>query len=145
MAAVRRARPTPAPEGAPWASVLLAAAATAFALGLLILAASFAGENVLGGGAGRFWARAFAGAGLLTGLFLALLALGLPGAGANAPRRHLPAIAAGAAAGALTGALLLDGASREAALAPLLLLLLALPPVRRGLARLVRRREGRGR
>lgn len=145
MAAVRRARPTPAPEGASWSGLLLAAAATAFALGLLILAASFAGENVLGGGAGRFWARAFAGAGLLTGLFLALLALGLPGAGARAPRRHLPAIAAGAAAGALTGALLLDGASREAALAPLLLLLPALPPVRRGLARLVRRREGRGR
>ncbi len=145
MAAARRARPTPAPEGAPWSGPLLAAAATAFALGLLILAASFAGENVFGGGAGRFWARAFAGAGLLTGLFLALLALGLPGAGARAPRRHLAAIAAGAAAGALTGALLLDGAGREAALAPLLLLLPALPPVRRGLARLVGRRGARGR
>lgn len=143
MAAVRRARPTPAGD-APWSGLLLAAAATAFALGLLILAASFAGENVLGGGAGRFWARAFAGAGLLTGLFLALLALGLPGAGARTPRRHVPAIMAGAAAGALTGALLLDGASREAALAPLLLLLLALPPVRRGIGRigrLVGRRE----
>ena len=148
MAAVGRARPTTPAGDAPWCGLLLAVAATAFALGLLILAASFAGENVLGGGAGRFWARAFAGAGLLTGLFLALLALGLPGAGTRAPRRHLPAIATGAVAGALTGALLLDGAGREAALAPLLLLLLALPPVRRGLMRivcLVGRREGRGR
>ena len=54
-------------------------------------------------------------------------------------RYGIPAVA-GVAAGALMGALLLDGASREAALAPLLLLLLALPPVRRGLGRLAGRR-----
>ena len=157
MAAVRRVRPAPPPrggafprrhaparEGASWAGVPLAAAAAAFALGLLILAASFAGESVLGGGAGRFWARAFAGAGLLTGLFLALLALGLSGEGTGAPRRHVLPAAAGTAAGLLTGALLLDGAGREAALAPLLLLLLALPPVRGGLSRLAGRLAGRG-
>lgn len=144
MAAVRRIRPAPPPRGAPasWAGLPLAAAATAFALGLLILAASFTGENVLGGGAGRFWARVFAGAGLLTGLFLTLLALGLSGEGTEAPRRHALPAAAGAAAGLLTGALLLDGAGREAALAPLLLL--ALPPVRDGLSRLAGRLAGRG-
>ena len=154
---MRRARPAPPPrggafprrgaparEGASWAGLPLAAAATAFALGLLILAASFTGENVLGGGAGRFWARVFAGAGLLTGLFLALLALGLSGEGTDAPRRHAVPAAAGAAAGLLTGALLLDGAAREAALAPLLLLLFALPPVRDGLSRLAGRLAGRG-
>lgn len=157
MAAVRRVRPAPPPRGgavprgggpapsrAGWAGLPLAAAATALALGLLILAASFMGENVPGGGAGRFWARVFAGAGLLTGLFLALLALGLSGGGRDAPRHHALPAAAGAVAGLLTGALLLDGAGREAALAPLLLLLLALPPVRGGLSRLAGRLAGRG-
>ncbi len=157
MAAVRSARrplPPPARYGATrrdgrlhatasWADLLIAFAATALTMGLLILIATFAGENVVGGNAGRLWALTFAGALGLTGLFLTLLGLVLLGERAREPRRYLVPVASGVATGVVVGALMVDGASREAVLAPLLLLLLALPPVRHGIARLRRHQAGR--
>ena len=56
--------------------------------------------------------------------------------------RYPAPAATGIATGALVGALLLDGANPEAVVASLLLLLLAVPPVREGLAWLLRRRTG---
>ncbi len=140
----RRAPLRPAREGGAWADLLLALAAAALAAGALILAATFTGENILGGAAGLFWARVFGVALALTGLFLILLALALHGARAPRPGRYAVPVAAGVGAGVLMGALLLDGASREATVAPLLLILLALPPVRHGLALLAGRRAGGG-
>ena len=155
MAAVRDARrPLPptrggsisrdarVPGAASWADMLIALAATALTMGVLILVATFAGENVAGDDAGRFWALTFAVALGMTGVFLVLLGLVLLGERARERGRYLVPLASGVAAGSLVGALILDGASREAVLAPLLLLLLALPPVRGGLARLMRRQAG---
>ncbi len=111
----------------------------AVTMGVLILAATLTGENVVGGDAGRLWAFTFAGALALAGLFLFLLGLALLGERSRERARYPLPIACGVGAGALAGALILDGASREAVLAPLLLLLPTLPPIRHGLARLMRR------
>ena len=129
-------------QGARWADVLIALAATALTMALLIVVAAFSGENVAGDEAGRFWALTFAGALGLSGLFLVMLGEVLLGEGARQRSRYVVPVASGVAAGGLVGALMLDGAGREAVLAPLLLLLLALPPVRHGLAWLVRRGAG---
>ena len=131
---------------ASWADVLIALAATALSMGVLILVAAFAGENVAGGEAGRVWALIFAGGLALCGLFLVLLGLVLLGERSREGGRYLVPVASGVGAGLVVGALLLEGASRGAVLAPLLLLLLALPPVREGLAWVMRRGPGgRGR
>ena len=139
-AAIRREPRVPAT--ARWADALVALAATALTMAALVLAAALAGENVAGDEAGRLWALTFAGGLGLSGLFLALLGLALLGEGARAGGRYPLPLAIGAATGALTGALLLDGASREAVIASLLPLLLATPPARGALARM--RRGGRG-
>lgn len=130
-------------QTARWADVLVAAAATALTMAALTFAAAFAGENVAGEEAGRFWALLFAGALALCGLFLAALGLVLQGEGAPSGSRHVVPVATGVATGAVVGALLLEGAGREAVL-PLLLLLLATPPVRGALAWILRRQGTRG-
>jgi hypothetical protein len=141
--AIRRG---PTPHAASWADVLLALATTAMAMAVLVLVAAFAGENMAGEQAGRFWALLFAGGLALSGLFLALLGLVLLGDGAGERKRYLVPVATGVATGIIVGALVLDGAGRGTVLAPLLLLLLTTPPVREGLAWLLRRSSGgRGR
>ncbi len=127
---------------ASWADVLIALAATALAMAVLIVVATFSGENVLGGGAGRFWALTFAGALALCGLFLVLLGLVLLGERSREGGRYLVPVASGVGTGLVVGALLLEGASRGAVVAPLLLLVLATPPVREGLAWIMRRGPG---
>ena len=129
-------------RSASWADLLIACAATALAMAVLIVVATFSGENVLGGSAGRFWALTFAGALALCGLFLVLLGLVLLGERSRERGRYLVPVASGVGAGVLVGALVLEGASRGAVLAPLLLLVLALPPVREGLAWIMRRQAG---
>ncbi len=141
-------RGTRMPASARWADALIALAATALTMAALVLAAAFAGENVAGDEAGRLWALTFAGGLGLSGLFLALLGLALLGEGARGGGRYLVPVACGAATGALTGALLLEGASREAVIASLLLLLPATPPARGALGWMRTRRtrsRGRGR
>ena len=141
--AIRR---DPRGQTASWPDVLLALATTALAMAVLILVAALAGENVAGEQAGRFWALLFAGGLGLSGLFLALLGLVLLGEGAGERSRYLVPVAAGGATGIVVGALVLDGAGRGTVLAPLLLLLLATPPVREVLAWLLQRSSGgRGR
>lgn len=137
--AIRR---EPARDAASWTDVLVALAATALAMAVLVLVAAFAGENVAGDEAGRFWALLFAGGLGLSGLFLLLLGLVLLGEGAAERGRYLVPVATGVATGIIVGALVLDGAGRGAVLAPLLLLLLATPPVRQGVAWLLRRSRG---
>ena len=100
--------------GARWSDVPSALAATALTMALLILVAAFAGENVAGGDAGKFWAIVFAAGLGLSGGFLGLLALVLLGDRAREGARYLVPAATGIATGALTGALLLDGANPEA-------------------------------
>lgn len=129
--------------GARWADALVALAVTALTMAALVLAAAFAGENVAGDEAGRLWALTFAGGLGLSGLFLALLGLALLGEGAREGGRYLAPVACGIATGALTGALLLEGASREAVIASLLLLLLATPPVRGAIGWIWSRGRGR--
>ena len=129
-------------KAAGWPDVLIALAATALTMALFVLVAAFAGENVAGDEAGRFWALLFAAGLGLSGLFLAMLGLALLGEGARERGRYLVPLATGIGAGAITGALVLDGASRGAVLAPLLLLLLATPPLREGLGWLLRRGTG---
>lgn len=141
--AIRR---EPARDAASWTDVLIALAGTALAMAVLVLIAAFAGENVAGDEAGRFWALLFAGGLGLSGLFLLLLGLVLLGDAAQERGRYVLPLATGVAAGAIVGALVLNGAGRGAVLAPLLLLLLATPPVRQGVAWLLRRsRGGQGR
>lgn len=130
-------------QTARWADTLVALAATALTMAALTFVAAFAGENVAGDEAGRFWALLFAGALALCGLFLLALGLVLSGEGAREGSRHVLPVATGVATGAIVGALLLDGAGREAVL-PLLLLLLATPPVRGVLAWVSRRQGMRG-
>jgi len=137
--AVRRDASRAAPS---WTDVLVALAATALAMALFVLVAAFAGENVAGDTAGRFWAVLFAAGLGLSGLFLGMLGLVLLGEGAREGGRYLVPVATGIATGAIVGALVLDGASRGAVLAPLLLLLLATPPLREGLGWLLRRGAG---
>ena len=127
---------------ASWTDVLIACAATALAMAVFVLIAAFAGENVAGDTAGRFWAVLFAAGLGLSGLFLGMLGLVLLGEGAREGGRYLVPVATGIATGAIVGALVLDGASRGAVLAPLLLLLLATPPLREGLGWLMRRGIG---
>lgn len=127
---------------ASWTDVLIALAATALAMAVLILIAAFAGENLAGGEAGRYWALLFAGGLGLSGISLLLLGLLLLGEGATERRRYLVPVATGMATGVVVGALVLDGAGRGAVLAPLLLLLLATPPLREGLGWLMRRGAG---
>lgn len=127
---------------AKWTDVLIALAATALAMAVFVLIATFAGENVAGDEAGRFWALLFAAGLGLSGLFLGMLGLVLLGEGAREGGRYLVPVATGIATGAIVGALVLDGASRGAVLAPLLLLLLATPPLREGLGWLMRRGAG---
>ena len=129
-------------QAASWTDVLVALAATALAMAVFVLVATFAGENVAGDGAGRFWALLFAAGLGLSGLFLGMLGLVLLGEGARERGRYLVPVATGIATGAIIGALVLDGASRGAVLAPLLLLLLATPPLREGLGWLMRRGAG---
>ncbi|MXX19656.1 MAG: hypothetical protein F4Z48_09250 [Dehalococcoidia bacterium] len=138
--AVRRAASRAA---ASWTDVLIAHAATALAMAGVVLIATFAGENVAGEEAGRFWALLFAAGLGLSGVFLGMLGLLLLGEGAREGGRYLVPVATGIATGAIVGALVLDGASRGAVLAPLLLLLLATPPLREGLGWLMRRGAGR--
>ncbi|MCY4391673.1 MAG: hypothetical protein OXE43_06430 [Chloroflexi bacterium] len=126
-----------------WTDVLIALAATALAMALLILVAAFAGENVAGDEAGRLWALTFAGGLGLSGLFLALLGVGLLGEDAREGGRYVVPVTVGVATGALVGALMLEGASAGAVLASLLLLLLATPPVRDVLGWIMRRGAGR--
>ncbi len=128
--------------GPSWTDVLIALAATALAMALFVLIAAFAGENLAGGEAGRYWALLFAGGLGLSGVSLLLLGLLLLGEGAAERRRYLVPVATGVATGIVVGALVLDGASRGAVLAPLLLLLLATPPLREGLGWLMRRGAG---
>ncbi len=128
---------------ASWTDVLIALAATALAMALLVLVAAFAGENVAGDQAGRLWALTFAGGLGLSGLFLALLGVGLLGEDAREGGRYVVPIAIGVATGALVGALMLEGASPGAVLASLLVLLLVLPPVRDVLGWFMRRGAGR--
>ncbi len=130
-------------RAASWAGLLVALAATALTMASLTFVAAFAGENVAGEEAGRFWALLFAGALALCGPFLAALGLVLQGEGAPSGSRHVAPVATGVATGAIVGALLLDGAGREAVL-PLLLLLLATPPVRGAVAWVLRRQGTRG-
>ncbi|MCY3881529.1 MAG: hypothetical protein OXG61_05365 [Chloroflexi bacterium] len=137
--AIRR---EPARDAASWTDVLISLAATALAMAVLVLVAAFAGENVAGDEAGRFWALLFAGGLGLSGLFLLLLGLVLLGEGAGERGRYLVPVATGMATGIIVGALVLDGAGRGAVLAPLLLLLLATPPVRQGVAWFLRRSRG---
>ncbi|MYH67546.1 MAG: hypothetical protein F4152_02985 [Dehalococcoidia bacterium] len=137
--AIRR---EPARDAASWTDVLISLAATALAMAVLVLVAAFAGENVAGDEAGRFWARLCAGGRGLSGLFLLLLGLVLLGEGAGERGRYLVPVATGMATGVIVGALVLDGAGRGAVLAPLLLLLLATPPVRQSVAWLLRRSRG---
>ncbi len=125
-----------------WTDVLIALAATALAMALFVLIAAFAGENVAGDTAGRFWALLFAAGLGLSGLFLGMLGLVLLGEGAQERGRYLVPVATGTATGVIVGALVLDGASRGAVLTPLLLLLLATPPLREGLGRLMQRGAG---
>ncbi len=127
---------------ASWTDVLIALAATALAMAVFVLVATFAGENVAGDEAGRFWALLFAAGLGLSGLFLGMLGLVLLGEGAREGGRYLLPVATGIATGAIVGALVLDGASRGAVLAPLLLLLLATPPLREALGWLLRRGSG---
>lgn len=133
-------------RAASWGDVPVALAATALTMAALILVATFTGENVAGGEAGRFWALVFAGGLGLCGLFLSLLGFALrsqpPG-----ERGHIaiPTVI-GVATGTLVGSLLVDGASAGAVLASLLALLLATPPVRDGLSWLMGlTRRGAGR
>ena len=128
---------------ASWTDVLIALAATALAMALLILVAAFAGENVAGDEAGRLWALTFAGGLGLSGLFLALLGVGLLGEDAREGGRYVVPVAVGVATGALVGALMLEGASPGAVLGSLLVLLLVLPPVRDALGWVMRRGAGR--
>ena len=128
-----------------WADVLVALAATALTMAAVTLIAALAGENVAGDEAGRFWALLFAGALALCGLFLVALGLILLGDSAREGGRYVLPVAAGVATGAVVGTLMLDGAAREAVIAPLLLLLLATPPVREALAWLLRRQGPQGR
>ena len=137
--AVRR---DPSRAAASWTDVLIALAATALAMAVFVLIATFAGENVAGDEAGRFWALLFAGGLGLSGLFLGMLGLVLLGEGVREGGRYLVPVATGIATGAIVGALVLDGAGRGAVLAPLLLLLLATPPLREGLGWLMRRGAG---
>lgn len=129
-------------QAASWTDVLIALAATALAMAVFVLVATFAGENVAGDEAGQFWALLFAAGLGLSGLFLGMLGLVLQGEGARERGRYLVPVATGIATGAVVGALVLDGASRGAVLAPLLLLLLATPPLREGLGWLMRRGTG---
>ncbi len=141
--AIRR---DPARDAASWADVLVALATTALTMAVLILVAAFAGENVAGDEAGRFWALLFAAGLGMSGLFLAMLGLVLLGDRARERGRYLVPVATGVPAGVVVGALVLDGAGRGSVLASLLLLLLATPPVREGLAWLLwRSRGGQGR
>ena len=117
----------------------MAVAVTAWTTALLIGGASFLGENILGGDAGRFWARIFAGALALTGLFLTLLALGLMGENIRDRSNYVVPTMVGLAAGGLEGMLLLNGTINLRIVLPLFLLILALRPVRRTISGLIRR------
>lgn len=124
---------------------MLAVAVTAWTTALIVVAASFVGENILGGDAGRFWARAFAAALGLTGLFLTLLALGLTGENIRDRTHYVVPMIVGLGAGVFEGMLLLNGTIDLTILAPLLLLIFALRPVRRGISRIARRQPAAAR
>ncbi len=134
----------PNPTTATWADLLVALAATALTMCLLNLIAAFIGENVAGNGAGRFWALLFAGGLGFSGLFLFLLGLVILGENARMGTHYLVPVASGITTGALVGALLLDGANRNAVLTALLVLLIATPPIREGFSWLLRRGPRRG-
>lgn len=110
--------------------ILLAFAATGWTMAVVFVATTFLGDEVLTGDAGRFFARLFAGALAVSALLLFLLAFSLLRDERGRAVHYVVPMGVGVAIGLLEAALFL-GAAGLLMLAPFLLLLLVIAPVRR--------------
>lgn len=125
--------------------VLFACAFTCFTMALIFFIASFLSEDVVSGSAGKVLARVFAGTLLLAGLFMFALGYGLLRAERSTANHYVFPIALGIGVGAFESIFFLQTVEQLLFL-PLLFLLLAIRPLRRGLAHLFfrgSRRPGR--
>lgn len=114
--------------------LLIAFSAVAWTMAVVLVAASLGGNEITTGDAGRFLARIFAGALGLSGLLLLLLALSLLRDERGYGDHYRVPIGVGIAVGLMESALFLQPAGPWV-FAPLVLLLFALRPLRRLLAR----------
>lgn len=138
-APIRKRKPAPIlPD------LLFAAGATAWAMALIFVFASFLSDNVTAGDAGRMLARIFAGALFVSGLFVVLLGVALLRDDRGNINHYVVPMSIGTAAGALEAYLFLLPAG-EWLWAPPLLLVLALRPIRSGFSRVLHPAHGAAR
>lgn len=119
--------------------VLFAIAAMLLTMAAVFLFASFANSNVPAGDAGRYLARIFAGALVVSALFTGALGVALLRDDRQVVDHYTVPISLGVIAGALESYLFLLPAGRWL-WAPLLLLIFAVRPLRRFVARRLGRR-----
>lgn len=130
-APVRPRRPA---TGVP--DLLFAFAAAALTMAVVFFIASFAHEDLSNGDAGTDIARIFAATLTLSAIFLFLLGMMLMRSDRNQLDHYVTPILLGIAVGALESWLFLNPPSPVILLAPLLLFVFVLRPVRRGLGSL---------
>jgi hypothetical protein len=109
-------------------------------MGAVFLVASFGDNDVTANDAGRQLARLFAGTLLMAGTFTFLFGVGLLRGERGKANRYFVPLAVGAAIGALEAVLFLAAAG-VLLLAPYVLIVLVLHPVRRFVARVLHRRR----
>lgn len=123
--------------------MFFAVAVGAWTMAAILLAASFTGEDLIPGEAGRALARIFAALLFGTGVFTFLAGYGMLGDERGRSDHYVVPVIVGMSAGALEGMLLLSDAGNWL-IAPFVLLLLALRPVRRFAAGAIRSIAGAG-
>lgn len=109
--------------------ILLAVAATGWTMAAVILLATFLGDEVLTGDAGRFLGRLFAGALALSALLLFLLGVSLLRDERSHAAHYVIPMGVGIAIGLLESALFL-GSGGALMFAPFILLVLVIRPLR---------------
>lgn len=115
--------------------VLFACAFTCFTMAVIFFIASFLSEDVVSGSAGRVLARFFAGTLVVSGSLMFLLGYGLLREERRAVNHYSFPIVLGVVVGALESAVFLQ-TLEQFLFAPLLLLILAIRPLRNRIARL---------
>lgn len=137
-------RPRPKNRLAGAGDLFVAVAVGAWTMAAILLAATFAGGDMIPGEAGRALARIFAGLLAATGVFTFLAGFSMFGDERAQSAHYVVPIIVGMSAGALEGMVLLsDGGNWLAA--PFALLIVALPPVRRAARSAARSLRGAGR
>jgi hypothetical protein len=132
-------RPPRNREGGTIPDLLFCLASGAFVLAAILLAATFTNDNVTAGHVGKELAQFFALALIGTSIFLFLVGLLLLRDGRGRFDHYSTPILLGTIGGAIEAVLVIQPAGWWIA-APLIVLVFALRPVRRLLARLVRQR-----